>query len=118
MSLQDTSVIHKVFWNGEPAGLDIPELLYLDSIASGWNKVTVSGSAADEAVAIGDYGTTKLIFLKVKPTDVNKITVKINGSSKAYKVSPLAAFSDNLSALTASNSSTSAVDLFYTVIYV
>lgn len=106
-----------VYQDGREIIPAVSDIIFDSSETTGFNKVTVSASAADEAVAISDVGTVKYLELRVGSNDVNKITVKINSSSKAYKVSPVAAYSETISAITASNSSTSAVNLYWRVIY-
>ena len=109
MSLQDVEVKQKVYINGKEAWPFIPDALFSDSKITPWNEVSISGSASDETVAITDLGTVKALWLEVDPDDRDKITVKYNGSSKAYSVSPIEATTENITALTASNSDTAAV---------
>lgn len=106
-----------VYQDGRETIPAVSDISFEDSETTAFNKVTVSGSASDETVAISDVGTVKYLELRVGASDVDKITVKVNGSSKAYKVSPIAAYSENITAITASNSSTSAVNLYWRVIY-
>lgn len=117
MSLDTVILKLNIFQDGREAYPAISDITFETSQTSGFNKAGVAGSATDANVTITDVGTVKYLELRVKPDDVDKITVKINGSSKAYKVSPIAAYSENITAITASNSSTSAVDLYWRAIY-
>lgn len=108
----------KLYQNGKQVHPFIPDRIYSDSFGTGYNKLTVTGSAANEVGAITDSGTIKELELRVDPaSDLSKITVKYNGSSTAYSVSPISLTTGNITAITFSNSSTSAVDVFWRAIY-
>lgn len=118
MSKQNIEVRDRFFVDGREIEIKIPTSSYSDSMISQWNKVTISGSASNETVAITDLGTVKRLDLKVATTDIDKITVKYNGSNKAYDVGAFPEItSENITSLTASNSSTSAVDLYWRAVY-
>jgi len=117
VSKQTVEVRDKLFENGREVEPFIPLSSYSDAMVTPWNKVTITGSASDEAVAISDVGTVLRLDLKVRPADVDKISVKYNGSSKAYNVSPIEITSENITAITASNSNSAAVNLFWRAIY-
>lgn len=117
MSKQTVEERFKLYQNGEAIESFIPNLVYTDSMTTGFNRVTITASASNETVAISDLGTIVFLELRVAPADVDKITVKYNGSSDSYAISPLEIVSENITAITASNSSTSVVDLFWRAIY-
>ena len=120
MSLQEVTWQAKLYQKGEEVYPFIPELVYDDAMTTQLAAVTITASAANETVniPISRLGTTLKIFeLYVSPDDVSKITVKINSSSKAYSVSPVQIFSENISAITASNSSTAEVKLYWRATY-
>lgn len=117
MSKITTEVKTRIYENGCESHPVVTDRTFSDSFGTGLNKITVSASASDEAVAISDTGTIKRLELRVHPDDNSKISVKYNGSSTAYNVSPLEVTTDNLSSITASNSSTSAVNLYWWAIY-
>lgn len=118
MSKQDVTLIIDLYADGRRVVPFVPELNYTSAMLSSWNKVSISASAANETVAISDLGTIKYLELKVKPDDRSKITVKYNGSSDAYAVSPLEVTTENITAVTASNSDDEAVNLYWRAIYV
>lgn len=118
MSKQDITLVIDLYSDGRAVKPFVPELNYTDSMLSSWNKVSITASAANESMAISDLGTIKYLELRVVPDDRNKITVKYNGSSDAYSVSPLEITTENITAITASNSSTSVVNLYWRAIYV
>lgn len=95
----------------------VPDLEFSDSKTTGYNEVTVAGSATNATVPITDLGTVAILELRVHPDDVNKLTVKYNGSAKAYAVSPLEVTSENITAITVTNTSTSAVKMFWRAIF-
>jgi hypothetical protein len=117
MSKQSVEIKDLLYENGKQIQPFIPLSAYSDAILSPWNKLTVSASATNEALAIGDLGTVKRLDLRVEPADVDKITVKYNGSSKAYAVSPLDTTTESISGITASNSSTAIVNLYWRAVY-
>lgn len=117
MSKQNVEIRHKLYNNGKAIEPFIPDLVFTDAITTGFNLVSISASASDETVNISDLGTIVDLELRVLAADVDKITVKYNGSSDAYAVSPIDAVSENITAITASNSSAAAVDLFYKAVY-
>lgn len=117
MSLDTILLRINVYQDGQEAYPAVSDITFESSQTSGFNKVGVAGSATDANVPITDVGTVKFLELRVAAGDVDKITVKINGSSKAYKVSPVAAYSENITAITASNSSSDAVNLYWRAIY-
>ena len=117
MSLDTVLEKIKIYQDGREAYPAISDMTYENSQVTGWNKVSITASASDETVAISDIGTVKRLVLKVLPADVNKITVSINGSGDTFKVNPRLSFSENVTAVTASNSSTSAVNLYWRAIY-
>lgn len=118
MSKQSVEIRDLLYENGKQIEPFIPVSAYSDAILSPWNKLTVSASATNEALAIGDLSTVKRLDLRVDPEDVDKITVKYNGSSKAYPVSPLDTTSENITGITASNSSAAIVNLYWRAVYV
>lgn len=95
----------------------IPDLQFTSSETTGYNRVSIAGLASNATVPITDLGTVALLELKVSPDDVDKITVKLNGSSSADAVSPLQVYSENLSSITASNSSSSAVIMYWRAVF-
>ena len=105
-----------LFENGEETFPFLPDRTFSDSFTTGWNKLTVSASASDESMAISDIGTIKELELRVHPDDVDKITVKYNGGSTAYAVSPIELVSETVT-ITASNSSSAAVNVYWRAIY-
>lgn len=118
MSEQIVEIKDALYQNGRLIEPFIPASSYSDAILSPWNKVTISASASNESVAISDLSTVKRLDLFVEPDDIDKITVKYNGSSKAYSVSPLEITTESISAITASNSSTAIVNLYWRAVYV
>jgi hypothetical protein len=118
MSKQSIEIRDLLYEDGKQVEPFIPVSSYEDAILSPWNKVTVSASATNEALAISDLSTVKRLDLYVEPSDVDKITVKYNGSSKAYAVSPLEATTENITGITASNSSAAVVNLYWRAVYV
>lgn len=118
MSKQSVEIRDLLYEDGKQVEPFIPVSSYEDAILSPWNKVTVSASATNEALAISDLSTVKRLDLYVEPSDVDKITVKYNGSSKAYAVSPLEATTENITGITASNSSATVVNLYWRAVYV
>lgn len=117
MSKQNVEIRNKLYSNGKAIEPFIPDLVYTDAITTGFNLVSITASAANEVVNISDLGTIVDLELRVAASDVDKITVKYNGSSDAYAVSPIEVTSENITAITASNSSAVAVDLFYKAVY-
>lgn len=95
----------------------VPDLEYTDSETTGYNKVIIAGSASNATVPITDLGTISLLDLAVSADDRDKITVKYNGSTKAYGVSPREVTSENITGITASNSSTSPVNLYWRAVF-
>jgi hypothetical protein len=105
-----------LFENGQESFPAIIDRTFSDSYAAGYNKLTVTASATDETLAIADLGTLKELELRVHPDDVSKITVKYNGGSTAYAVSPIEMVAEPVT-ITGSNSSTAAVNVFWRAIY-
>lgn len=118
MSLKEIKVKLRLYDNGAEVSPFASELIYSSSFVTGYNKVTITGSASDEAVAITDQGTVKLLELRVKPDDLDKISVKYNGSSQAYNVNPIELITEDITGITASNSNSSEVDLYWRALYV
>lgn len=117
MSKQNVEIRNKLYSNGKAIEPFIPDLVFTDAIATGFNIVSISASAANETVNISDLGTIVDLELRVLAADVDKITVKYNGSSDAYAVSPIEVTSENITGITASNSSSAAVNLYYKAVY-
>lgn len=117
MTLQTVQKEFKVYVNGQESSPFAGELVYSDSLTSAEGVISVTASASDETLPIADLGTVKILELRVAPDDIDKITVKYNGSSKAYSVSPIEITSETITGVTASNSSTSAVELKWRVLY-
>lgn len=123
MALSETTVEFKIIKNGEFDSKDQtnrqpPELFYADSLYTGVGEFSVTASAVDEAVAISDLGTVKLLILEVDPSDTGVISLKINGSTVTEVINPIVVYSDTLSSLTASNSSASEVKVKWRAVYV
>jgi len=117
MSKQIVEIRNKLYQNGEAIEPFIQDLVFSDSMATSFNLVSVTASASNETLAISDLGTIVDLELRVAVADVDKITVKYNGSSDSYSVSPIEVTSENITAITASNSSTSAVNLYWKAVY-
>lgn len=117
MSKQTVEIRNKLYQNGQAVSPFIPDLVFADSMATPFNLVSISGSAINESLAISDIGTVVDLELRVAPVDVDKITVKYNGGSDTYPVSPIEITSENITAITATNVSTSAVNLYWRPIY-
>lgn len=113
-----TTIERKInlFENGQESFPFLSDRTFSDSFSTGWNKLTVSGSALDESLAISDLGTIGELELRVSPDDVDKISVKYNGGSTAYNVSPAELVSETVT-ITASNTNSSAVDVYWRAIY-
>lgn len=118
MSKQSVEIRDLLYEDGQLVEPFIPVSYYEEAVLSPWNKLTVSASATNEALAISDISTVKRLDLYVEPSDVDKITVKYNGSSKAYAVSPIEVTTENITGVTASNSSTAIVNLYWRAVYV
>ena len=118
MTLQTTEVRYRLYQDGIEINPFIPDLVFEDSVSNPWAVIYVSANAGNEVLAIGQLGTTvKLLHLKVSPSDVNKITVKLNGGA-SFDLSPRQIFSDGtISSLTASNSSSSEVPVYWKAVY-
>lgn len=117
MSKQIVEIRNKLYLNGEAIEPFIPDLVFSDSMATGFNLVSVTGSASNETLAISDLGTIVDLELRVAVGDISKLTVKYSGSSDSYSVSPIEVTSENITGITVSNSSTSAVNLYWRAVY-
>ena len=117
MSKQTVEERFKLYQNGKATEPFIPNLVYPDAMSTSFNLVSISASASNETLAISDLGTVLYLELRVAPADVDKITVKYNGSSDSYAISPLEITTENITAITASNSSASVVNLYWRAVY-
>lgn len=118
MSLQEVIRQYRLIdKSGDEVYPFVPELIYEEAIASSWNEISISANASDESIAISDIGTIKILELKVLPDDKSKITVKYNGVNESYSVNPIEITSENISSITASNSSSAVVKLYWRAIY-
>lgn len=117
MSLQDVKRQYLITDSqGVALSPAIPDFLFEDSFCTNWNQVNVAASAVDATLPISDIGTVKLLELRVVPDDISKLTVKYNGSTTAYPVSPIDITSETISGITVSNSTTSIVPLYWRAI--
>ena len=77
-----------------------------DAIATFANDIDVAASAVDQAIPVDSKGTIKELRIFTDYTATAKITCKINGQSKEWTVNPVQLFTENITALTVSNSNT------------
>lgn len=97
--------------------IPVPELAFADTIYSSEGEISVSASATDETVSIGDLGTVKFLLLQVDAANAGSLTFKINGNSSSETANPLVVYSGALSGLTASNSTASEIKVRWRAIY-
>lgn len=116
MSLQEVRAQYKVFSNGEEVKPFMDELVESAGFTVATGKITVSASASDETVNVGTLGDIRLLELRVKPVDIDKVTLKLNSDTVVDELSPLVVYSENVTTLTASNSDTSEVEIFWRAI--
>ena len=123
MSLAETTVEFTIHKNGEfnpkdQTNRQPPELFYADSLYTGVGEFSVTASTSDEVVAISDLGTVKILILEVSSANTGVISFKLNGGTSEEVANPIVLYSDTLSSLTASNSSTSEVKVKWRAVYV
>ena len=118
MSLLETRSRLKVYENGEEVYPLFSELIESTGFSTGFNKLTISASASNEPLEIGSLGNLRQIEFRLADfTDIDKITLKVNGNTVADPLSPVALYTEStLSSITASNSSTAAVDILWRAI--
>jgi len=98
-----------IYQNGEEMSPNLGDIDLLDdyrpSVAVGHE---IAASASDVSIPVAGAGTTGYLILKlVDTTQTGKITVKVNGDSTAFNLDPFVILSENITALTASNSDSS-----------
>jgi hypothetical protein len=118
MSLLETRSRLKLYENGEEVYPLFSELIESTGFTVGFNKLTVSALASNEALEIGSLGSLRQLELRLANfNDVDKITLKVNGNTVADPLNPVALYTESsLSSITASNSSTAAVDILWRAI--
>lgn len=118
MSLLETRSRLRVYKNGEEVYPLFSELIEATGFATGFNKLTISASATNEALEIDTSGNFKQFEFRLNDfNDIGKITLKVNGNSVADPLDPVALYTQStLSSVTASNSSNAAVDILWRAI--
>lgn len=103
--LGDIDSILEIYDSGDKiTGIDIQT--YQNAVTTSLNDVTISASASNFTIPVGNKGTIKELRIFTDYTKVPYISCKINGQSKSWVINPVQVFTEAISSLTVSNSDT------------
>jgi hypothetical protein len=87
--------------NGETANPNFNEELNIASAQTvSQGKFTIPAGASDHAMKLDQIGTLKYLALEIGTAFKDKITVKIGGSTRAYKLNSKLVFCEDLTGAT------------------
>lgn len=82
----------------------IDPTIYNDAVTTFYSTITILAGAVNQVIAVGQKGTIKELKIFSDYSDGNYLSCKINGQSTSWVINPVQIFTQNITALTISNS--------------
>lgn len=112
MAFQDITDSLELLQDGQEISPKIPDIVFADSTTTFLNDITINAGATDQSIPIGSKGTIKQLRVFSDYSSSPTLTCKISGQSTEWTINPVQEFTEDVTALTVSNSDT---DNSYTI---
>jgi len=106
VSTGEVKSIINMYDSGDELSPELSETTYTNSITTSMNDIDIAASAVDFVIPISNKGTIEEIRIFTDYTTTATLTCKISGQSTEWTINPVQIFTENVTALTVSNSST------------